>query len=82
VFAATFPGQVAIPSFYFEPWKNSNDGFGFSESGPFTTAPHVLDVRIPARGINFAMKFVQPGTTTAANYSWNIYKDEVISGQT
>lgn len=82
VFAATFPGQVAIPSFYFEPWKNSNDGFGFSESGPFTTAPHVLDVKIPSRGINFAMKFVQPGTTTAANYSWNIYKDEVISGQT
>ena len=82
VFAATFPGQVAIPSFYTEPWKNSSDGFGFSESGPFTTAPHVLDVRIPSRGINFAMKFVQPGTTTPANYSWNVYKDEVISGQT
>jgi len=82
VFAATFPGQLTIPSFYFEPWKNSNDGFAFSESGPFTTAPHVLDVRIPSRGINFAMKFVQPGTTTPANYSWNILKDEVISGQT
>lgn len=82
VLAATFPGQLAIPSFYYEPWKNSSNGFAFTESGPFTTSPHVLDFRIPSRGINFALKYVASGSTTPVNYSWSIYKDEVISGQT
>jgi hypothetical protein len=78
--SATFPGQLTTPSFYFEPWKNSSNAFGFSESGPFTTDP--LDVRIPARGVNFAFKYVEAGTTTPASHNWVILKDEVISGQT
>jgi hypothetical protein len=82
VLSATFPGQLTTPSFYLEPWKNSSNGFGFTESGPFTTSPHVLDFRLPSRGVNFALKYVLPGTTTPANYSWSIYKDEVISGRT
>ena len=80
VLSATFPGQLTTPSFYFEPWKNSSDAFGLTESGPFTTAP--LDVRIPARGINFAFKYVASGTTTPVSHNWMILKDEVISGQT
>jgi len=82
VLSATFPGQLTIPSFYLEPWKNSSNGFGLVESGPFTTSPHVLDFRLPSRGVNFGFKYVQPGTTTPVAYSWGIYKDEVISGQT
>ena len=82
VIAATFPGQLTIPSFYIEPWKNSSNGFGATESGPFTTAPHVVDFKLPARGVNFAMKYVVEGTTTPADYSWSIYTDEVVSGQT
>ena len=80
VLSATFPGQLTTPSFYFEPWKNSSDAFGLTESGPFTTAPP--DLRIPARGVNFAFKYVVSGTTTPVNHSWMILKDEVISGQT
>jgi len=80
VLSATFPGQLTTPSFYFEPWKNSSDAFGLTESGPFTTAP--LDVRIPARGVNFAFKYVVSGTTTPVSHNWMILKDEVISGQT
>jgi hypothetical protein len=80
--AATFPGQLTTPSFYEELWKNSSNGFGFTESGPFTSAPHVLDLRLPSRGVNFALKYVLPGTTTPANYSWSLTKSEVISGQT
>ena len=80
VLSATFPGQLTTPSFYFEPWKNSSDAFGLTESGPFTTEP--LDVRIPARGVNFAFKYVVSGTTTPVFHNWMILKDEVISGQT
>jgi hypothetical protein len=82
VLAATFPGQLTTPSFFLDVWKNANDGFSFAESGPFTTAPHVLDFRIPDRGVNFAMKYVVSGTTTPAQYSWTLLKDEVISGKT
>ena len=80
--SATFPGQLITPSFYLDVWKNANNGFSLTESGPFTTAPNVLDIQIPTRGVNFAMKYLVSGTTTAVQYSWQISKDEVISGQT
>jgi hypothetical protein len=62
--SATFPGSLTIPSFYLDVWKNSSDGFSLSENGTYTTAPHVFDFRIPTRGANFAMKYVEVGTTT------------------
>lgn len=82
IIGATFPGQLTIPSFYVEPWKNSDNGFAFNESGPFTSSPHVLDLRIPARGVNFALKYFFPGTTNPVNYRFDLFKDEVVSGQT
>ncbi len=78
--SATFPGTLTIPSFYLDVWKNSSDGFSLSENGTYTTAPHVFDFRIPTRGVNFAMKYVEAGTTTPSYFSWNLSLNEVVNG--
>jgi hypothetical protein len=78
--SATFPGSLTIPSFYMDVWKNNSDGFSLSENGTYTTAPHVFDFRIPTRGVNFAMKYVEPGTTTPSYFSWNLSLNEVVNG--
>lgn len=78
--SATFPGTLTIPSFYLDVWKNSSDGFSLSENGTYTTAPHVFDFRIPTRGVNFAMKYVEVGTTTPSYFSWNLSLNEVVNG--
>lgn len=80
--AATFPGSLTIPSFYLDIWKNSNDGFSFTENGTYTTSPHVVNFRIPARGVNFAMKYVEPGTTNQAWHSWSLFVTQVANGVT
>lgn len=53
----SFTQTSALPSFVTYIWKNSAGGFSLSENGPFTNAPHVLDIRIPGTAnLNFTVK--------------------------
>lgn len=80
--SASFPGSLTIPSFYQDVWKNSSDGFSLTENGTFTTSPHVFDFSLPSRGVNFAMKYVEPGTTTAAWFNSSLSLSQINNGVT
>lgn len=59
-------GSLTIPSFITYIWKNSSGGFSTTENGTYTTsAPHALEIRLPAAAPNFAFNTVKPGTSTA-----------------
>jgi hypothetical protein len=81
VLGASFPGSLTVPSFFIDIWKNSSNAFALNENGPYTTNPHTLDIRFPARGVNFAWKYVASGTTNMEGFSYSILRTEVINGQ-
>jgi hypothetical protein len=59
-------GSLTIPSFVTYIWKNSSGGFSTSENGTYTTsAPHALQIRLPAQTPNFVFKTVKSGTNDA-----------------
>lgn len=60
-----FENTSAIPSFNTYIWKNLAGGFSLSESGPFTTSPHTLDIRIPGSP-NLKVKVKTPGSNSTA----------------
>jgi hypothetical protein len=60
-----FDNTLDFPSFVTFMWKNSSGGFSLNEAGPFTTAPHTLDLRIPGPA-NVKIKVKTPGLNSTA----------------